>query len=389
MTRAKGAPVLLAADKPFNLEPLHIGAGLFTESWLQGLIHSHPELVPASQIEPGFGELQPVCRELNTPHGPIDNLMITPEGNIALIEVKLWRNPESRRKVVAQALDYASCLFDMSYEDFEAAILATNSWSGDKPRSLYEIVSENPNTLDEPDFIDAVTSNLRKGRALILVVGDGIRQETERLAGLIESHAGAHFTFALIELELYRSEDGNILVIPNTLAKTQMISRGIVEISDLRTKVYPMKDSPVAPVIAKNISAEQFFESMASIRSDLPERLQSLIRDMEPLGIYPNFGRSMSLKSDLPEGKSVNLGYITRRGELWTDAANVNVPHDISHPYIEELAAAFETDINRNAANGKWHLRLKSRAPRITEVADHLSHWPEIASRFLERLKEL
>ena len=45
--------------------------------------------------------------ELKTPAGPIDNFMVTPSGLPVLVECKLWRNPEARRQVVGQILDYA------------------------------------------------------------------------------------------------------------------------------------------------------------------------------------------------------------------------------------------------------------------------------------------
>ena len=49
----------------------------------------------------------PICRERNTPSGPIDNFMVTPTGLPVFDECKLWRNPEGRREVVGQILDYA------------------------------------------------------------------------------------------------------------------------------------------------------------------------------------------------------------------------------------------------------------------------------------------
>jgi hypothetical protein len=65
------------------------------------------------------------------------------------------------------------------------------------------------------------------------VLGDGIRQEAEALAGLLQSHAGALFTFALVELATWRNlESGDILAVPNTLAQTVMIERGILLFED-------------------------------------------------------------------------------------------------------------------------------------------------------------
>ena len=47
----------------------------------------------------------PICREFRTPHGYIDNLLMTLAGDIALVETKLFRNPEARRLVLVQVLD--------------------------------------------------------------------------------------------------------------------------------------------------------------------------------------------------------------------------------------------------------------------------------------------
>ena len=74
------------------------------------------------QIEPSLGPLIPVCMELPLRVGSVDNLFVTPEGNLVMVEVKLWGNPEARRTVVAQALDYATELFKLTYGELEAAV---------------------------------------------------------------------------------------------------------------------------------------------------------------------------------------------------------------------------------------------------------------------------
>jgi hypothetical protein len=38
--------------------------GAFSEEWLQELLHANPGVFPIEQIEPGFGELVSLCREL-------------------------------------------------------------------------------------------------------------------------------------------------------------------------------------------------------------------------------------------------------------------------------------------------------------------------------------
>lgn len=52
----------------------------YDEAWLQRLIMSQPSLLPVDQIEPAFAGLVPICTELPTPSGSLDNLLVTPAG---------------------------------------------------------------------------------------------------------------------------------------------------------------------------------------------------------------------------------------------------------------------------------------------------------------------
>jgi hypothetical protein len=83
------------------------GVRAVTEADIQALVHAHPACLPITEIDPMFAGPVPICTELNTPAGPIDNFMVTPSGLPVLVECKLWRNPEGRREVVGQILDYA------------------------------------------------------------------------------------------------------------------------------------------------------------------------------------------------------------------------------------------------------------------------------------------
>src|SRR5450756_1399734 len=60
----------------------------YDEAWLQRLIMSQPSLLPVDQIEPAFAGLVPICIELPTTSGSLDNLLVTPAGDLALIECK-------------------------------------------------------------------------------------------------------------------------------------------------------------------------------------------------------------------------------------------------------------------------------------------------------------
>jgi hypothetical protein len=228
-----GSPVLVEpGGERVSLErvPLTSGVlGQFDEAWLQNLIHTTPACLPISEIEPGLGRFMPICRELPTPHGYIDNLLMTPAGDIALVETKLFRNPEARRLVLAQVLDYAMAVFRMDFAAFEHAALRGQFSPKAKPASLYACLS-GPEQPPEAIFVDSVVTNLRRGRALIMIVGDGIRSEAEILLGDLHRYARFDFTLALIELAVFRMPEPNRLLIrPRTLAKTEMVRRVVFD----------------------------------------------------------------------------------------------------------------------------------------------------------------
>ena len=98
------------------------GEGSFNEAQIQAFVHEHPECLPVTEIDPVFVSPVSVCRELNTMAGPIDNLLITPSGLPIIVECKLWRNPEGRREVVGQILDYAKELSRWSSSDLQREV---------------------------------------------------------------------------------------------------------------------------------------------------------------------------------------------------------------------------------------------------------------------------
>ena len=89
------------------------------EAWPRDTLYANPELIPIDDLEPAYGPLLPLCTELRTEAGPIDIAFINPLGKLTLVECKLWRNAEARRKVVAQVLDYARAIKSWSYADLQ------------------------------------------------------------------------------------------------------------------------------------------------------------------------------------------------------------------------------------------------------------------------------
>jgi hypothetical protein len=224
---------------------LHMGAtGGRSEAWLRDALHDNPELVPVADIDVTFGPLVSVCTELPTDVGPIDNVFINSHGRLTLVECKLWKNAEARRKLIAQVIDYASQVSRWDYSRLQAAV---NQRTGSKGNYLFDLVKAKHDHLAEAAFVDATNRALREARFLLLLAGDGIRSEIEQIAELLKKNAGAAYSFGMFEVALYESPAGDVLAHPRVIAKTHNIERIVVV----------LQGAQVAPFAADDETAEE------------------------------------------------------------------------------------------------------------------------------------
>jgi Domain of unknown function (DUF4268) len=196
-----------------------------TERWLQEALFAHPESLPVKEIDPHIGPLIPVCMEIETGSGAADILYVTPTGQVVLVETKLWRNPEARREVVGQILDYAKQLTTWTYEVLEqkAAIAART-----EGKFLLQCLRTHFPDSDETAFIDGVGRSLSTGDFLLLIVGDGIRYGAETLVVFLERFGNLRFGLGIVEVAAYRLPSGQTLLQPRILAKTETLERTVL-----------------------------------------------------------------------------------------------------------------------------------------------------------------
>lgn len=221
-------PIVLNPQNPaIVLEriPLTASGGAFSEKWLQEALFANPQCLPTKEIDPQIGTLIPICMEIETGAGPADILYVTETGHLVLVETKLWRNPEARRVVVAQILDYAKQLTSWSFTDLARETAVATKQGSDYLLNCVRKVHPN---VDEADFIDGVTNSLKSGDFLLLIVGDGIRTGTESLVNFIEQYGNLRFGFGLIEVAAFKLPNNEVLLQPRILAKTEILQRTVL-----------------------------------------------------------------------------------------------------------------------------------------------------------------
>ena len=345
------------------------------------------------EIEPGLGRLVPVCMELPLKNDRrVDNLFITPEGHLVVVEVKLWRNPEAHRRVVAQTLEYATALFKFSYDELEAAVSKADFNGAERPGGLYSLVSGADAPL-ESAFASRVSRNLREGRIVVLIVGDAIRPAADELVAGLQAHANFHFTFALVEMPVYTLSTDEYVVMPRTLVKTVDVPRFTVRIEGGSTAVIDGGTAPPKPSRRVSISSEQFFEAMEGRSPDLVERLKPFLDEIADIDVRVEYRASLNLKWDPPEGKPVNLGYIKPDGQIWTDASYWQVDEDLAQDYNERLAQLFGGRVKsgrrkKDGRSERWLTRPDGAPFRIENVASQLSGWCGVIEEFQSAIRE-
>lgn len=331
-----------------GLEAISLEKPPYNEDWLQNLIHNHPDLVPAGDVEACFENIIPVLREFPLPSGYLDNLYVTPEGYPVLVEVKLWKNQEARRKVVAQILEYAKDFAALTYEDINKEIrklVKGRTW-GNNP--LHEIVAgyvANPPV--EATFVDRVARNLREGRFLLLILGDGIREEMAALAEYLMHHS-LRYAFGMAEIRLYTLPGGSVLALPSLLARTQTIERHVTIVTVQGGGVAVTASAPVISekVEKTSLSTDEFYELLAKSDPQHVEWLKDLLGRLADLPIdlqVGSRGESLMVKAPMPEGGQVTLMLVTPTNAQFWGVPNKHWDNPawqkISRAYLERIVS--------------------------------------------------
>lgn len=170
------------------------------ESRIQELLQNDISLIP---LEP---PLVASAREFGLPSsGSSDIVAVAEDGSIAIVECKLAKNSDVRRKVIGQLLEYAAYLSQMSELKF------TDNFDKLSEKPLYESVREHSSIeFNELEFRKALDRNLREGRFHLIVAVDHINEELREIVLYLNKHSDC--VVAALELEYFRDGEKEILV---------------------------------------------------------------------------------------------------------------------------------------------------------------------------------
>jgi len=180
------------------------------EDFLQDYIHKNPESIPVYEIQEDK-RLFVSAREFPTESGSIDALAIDKDGDIYIVETKLYKNSD-KRVVLAQALDYGASLWK-HYGDFGEFLTLLNDKVQSKFKMTFEEKVKEFFDLEDEQYRNLVESlrlNLREGNIKFVILMDSIDERLKDLILYVNSHS--KFDIYAVQLEYYKFDQYEIMV---------------------------------------------------------------------------------------------------------------------------------------------------------------------------------
>lgn len=187
------------------LEP----TGFPVERELHDLVGQAPQLLPLA----GQPSIAILGSEVALGGNWADLVGVESNGRLVIIEVKLRKNTEARRAVVAQALSYAAYLQGLSLAEVESAILGrhlTQAGFATVEEAMQNALQGEH--LDVAAFRDAFANNLAVGAFRIVFVLDEAPAELARLVEYLEHISTDRLLIDLVAVAQYQVADAKVVV---------------------------------------------------------------------------------------------------------------------------------------------------------------------------------
>jgi hypothetical protein len=196
-----------------------------SEAILQGYLETFPSLIPLEGVQEHPAPLLVIGREVSVPPGSIDLLLIDTEGVLTIVETKMARNPESRRQVMGQILEYASYISRWGAADIERQ---AHDYLRSEPApeelrglSLYEalgkLVGDEETPHDDIVSMDElrvkVEENLGKGRMRLIVAVDEVVEPLRATITFLNTFSA--FEVLLLQVSQFRTDPSTRIFVPS------------------------------------------------------------------------------------------------------------------------------------------------------------------------------
>jgi hypothetical protein len=183
------------------------------EAQLQALLAAHPYLL----MDDGEPDVAFVDREVTLKGtGRLDLLLVDAEGRPVAVEVKLGRNVQSRREVVAQVFDYVAALSDYTAQELDRVV-------DGKLTAALEIFEDEDAEDEDANAVerrrwDVCGAALRNGNVRVVIAVDEAGADLVRLVRFINDHSD--LDVRLVEIARFTDKATGTTLVPKILVRT-------------------------------------------------------------------------------------------------------------------------------------------------------------------------
>jgi len=197
----------------------------FTEEGkLQDYLEKYPSLVPLSEIVEGAADFLCIGREVPAGPGWLDLLFIDKDGLLTIVETKLAKNPEARREVIGQVIEYASYISKWTADDVYR--IANQYLKSDKVpdkcrnKTLYEVIEQfSPEgSFSVDDFRSNIEQNLKNGRMRLIIAVDELIEALRAMVTFLNSYS--NFDIFLLQVSSFEESTSKKILFPSLFGYT-------------------------------------------------------------------------------------------------------------------------------------------------------------------------
>jgi len=183
--------------------------GFTEEAGLQKLLFEEPDIIPIEDLsDASLAPIRLMLKEVGLPgSGSTDLVGIDAKGNIYIMETKLAKNPEAKRQVIGQILEYAAYMHEKGFDWLDSVV------KKQKGVSLSEYFEhQNDPNWDKETFEQNIADNLASGTFKLFIVVDEINSDLQRIINYMRNVLKVEI-YAL-ELKYFKDATGMEILVP-------------------------------------------------------------------------------------------------------------------------------------------------------------------------------
>ncbi len=207
--------------RPLASRPMRSGLfGKTLEDALQSILQQYPQIIPGNQINPeNPAKFVLLRREMPLGSWSLDHLYVDDKGILTLVETKLAQNPESRREVIGQIIEYGAYASER-WEISQLRQYASEYWQSQDAELDAILLATFGEDLDLEEFWNNVQQNLQQGRFRLIIAADELRLEVRRMIEFLNREMRNVEVLGL-EWKFYGDDQQALVIVPRLVGQTQ------------------------------------------------------------------------------------------------------------------------------------------------------------------------